>query len=94
MAERFDKTKSAAMISALNTFAANVDNEMSAMQTLCNTCVQAIGEDDMAASKILAEIQKCQLKYKDATKRARSIAAAIQNESDDLDQENNIWSED
>ena len=91
MAQRVDEAKYEAMISALYSFANNVYNASSEMQSLASICAQALGEEDKAVKEIYAKIKDCQLKYAEATKQAKSIAGAMQEELDVQRKEDSIW---
>lgn len=94
MAQKVDEAKYEAMISALYSFASNVYNAASEMQSLASVCAQALSEEDKAVGEIYTKIRDCQLKYAEATNQAKSIAAAMQEELDAQRQENSVWSSD
>lgn len=94
MAQRVDEAKYEAMISALYTFASNVYTATSEMQSLASVCAQALNDEDKAVGEIYAKIRDCQLKYAEATTKARSIAAAMQEELDEQRKEDQIWNSD
>lgn len=91
MAQRVDEAKYTAMISALYTFASNVHSVASEMQTLASVCAQALNEEDKAVGEIYAKIQACQQKYAEATRQAKSIAAAMQEELEEQKKEDDVW---
>jgi len=91
---RIDEKKYEDMISALHTFASNVYNASSEMQSLATVCASALGDEDPAVSQITSKINECQVKYSDACDTARSIANEMQEELDEQRQENDVWAED
>ena len=94
MAQRVDEAKYEAMISALYAFASNVYNAASEMQSLASVCAQELSEEDKAVGEIYTRIRDCQLKYAEATAKAKSIAAAMQEELDEQRKEDQIWDSD
>lgn len=94
MAQRVDEAKYEAMITALYTFATNVYNTASEMQSLATVCTQVLSAEDKAVGEIQTKINDCQVKYADATEKAKKIAAAMQEELDEQRKEDQVWSGD
>jgi hypothetical protein len=79
------------MISELYSFANNVYNSASEMQTLASVCAQALNEEDPAVQQIYAKIKGCEEKYANATGLAKNIASAMQAELDYMRKEREGW---
>lgn len=91
MAYVMDEAKYEAMISALHTFASNIDLASSEMTTLASVCVAALSEEDRAVGEIYKNIKDCQLKYSKAAGQAKIIAQLMQQELDESRKENAVW---
>lgn len=91
---RINEQKYEEMISVLHTFATNVYNASSEMQSLATVCASALGDEDPAVAQITSQINDCQVKYADVCETARSIANEMQEELDEQRKENEMWSSD
>ena len=79
------------MMTALYTFANVVYTKTSEMQTLAYTCTNVLGEEDSGTKEIYKKVSATQIKYAEAAKEARDIAAALQEELEDQKKEDQIW---
>lgn len=91
---RINEQSYEAMIAALYHFANTVYSAASEMQILASGCAQGLGEEDKAIPEIYKQIKECQLKYAEAVKKAKDIAAAMQEELDDQRKEDQVWASD
>lgn len=94
MADRVNEQNYESMISALQQYASKIDTEVDNMQSLGNTCVQAIGEEDNAVSQIVSKLKACEKKYLEAAKQALDIAKSMQEELDAQKKEDELWNSD
>ena len=94
MASIVNEAKYEAMISALNKFASTVYTKSSEMQSLATVCRSALGDTDEGSAEIYKKISECQVKYADAAKEARDIAAQMQEELDEQRKEREVWAND
>lgn len=91
MADRIDEAKYAAMIDALQRFAANVSSLAEQMESEAATVNAALGDEDEAIGEINRQLRASELKYMHACKQALNIASSMQEELDEARKERQVW---
>ena len=79
------------MMTALYTFANVVYSKATEMQTLAYMCADVLGEEDSGAKEIYKKVSDTRIKYAEAVKEAKDIAAALQEELENQKKEAQIW---
>lgn len=94
MADTINRKKYEAMITALNTFAANVSRIAEEMQTMAAVCARTLGDEDHAIEPIYQKVSESSRKYEDATVEAKNIAALMEQELEQKAEDEGNWSSD
>lgn len=80
------------MIEELQKFASMISKASETLNTLTAACVQVIGGEDKAVAGIYDRISLADAKYQECSETALQIAAAMQEEYDQMTEEN--WDDD
>jgi len=94
MANRVIEANYENMITALQTSAKEIYNDATQLLTYASTCASALGEGDTGAANILANVQKAQQSYAECSAEAMNIAAAMQEELEEMQKERDVWADD
>lgn len=94
MAKYINRQHYQAMISALYTGSARINNISSNLQTIASIASSALGQEDTSVEGLYKEIRKATIKYADLSDSIRNLASSMETELASAEEEHAIWNED
>jgi len=94
MADRVIEANYENMINALQNASKAIYDDAAQLLMYASTCANALGERDTGAANILSNVQNAQRSYAECSAEAMNIAAAMQEELEEIQKEKDVWADD